>query len=191
MSVNTNPTCPTGCSGILPDLDFNYCSPVNSFGEITHIFLAAYDAECFTDWTALTEWLARLNNTSDDPDAIRFMHVKADKPVSERETIETSLGRKVKSPGSFTLNIEVDDVSDLNYEFMRASQCNTLFKMWYVAGDYLFGGTCGVDAILNLDYQIERGTKSIHKIIGTATWEAAFTAERTDNPLAGTILTDV
>jgi len=191
MSVNTTPVCPSGCPGILPDLDFNYCAPVNSFGEITHIFLAAYDAECFTDWTSITEWLARLDNDSDDPDAIRFLHVKADKPVAETETVEISLGRKIKSPASFTLNIEIDDVSDLNHEFMRVSQCNTLFKMWYIAGDYLFGGMCGIDVILYLDYLIERGTKSIHKITGTATWDASFSPERTDNPLAGTILTDV
>lgn len=191
MSANTVPICPSGCTGILPDLDFNYCSPVNAFGEITHIFLAAYDAECFTDITSLAEWLARLDNTTSDPDAIRFMHVKADKPVGERDTIETSLGRKVKSPGSYTINIEVDDVSDLNHEFMRTTSCSTTMKMWYAAGGYLWGGVCGVNAIVTLDYQIERGTKAIHKIIGTATWEAEFAPERIVNPLEGTILTDI
>lgn len=188
MSVNTNPTCPTGCTTILPQLDFNYCDPELGYGEITHVFLAAQDAECFTDETSLVEWLARLSNTSADPDAIRFLHVKADKPAAEREETEISLGRKVMSPGTFTLNIDVDDVSDLNYEFMRTSQCNVLFKMWYVAGDWLFGGICGIDANVNLDYVIERGTRSIQRITGVAKWDAQFDPERVDNPLAGTVL---
>ena len=190
MSVNTTPSCPTGCSTILPHADFNYCSPENSFGEITHIFFAALDAACFTNWGSVVEWTNRLSNTDDDIDAVRFFHVKADKPVGERDTMEISLGRKVKSPATYTINIEVDDVSDLNYEFMRASQCDTMFRMWYATPDYLFGGVCGVEVNLNLDYQIERGTKSIHKIIGTATWEDPFTPERIDNPLSGTTLTD-
>lgn len=191
MSVNTTPTCPTGCATVLPDLNFNYCAPENSFGEISHVFLAAIDAECFSDWTQLGEWTARLNNTSDDPDAIRFMHVSADWPAPERDTIETSLCRKVKTPATFTLNIDVDDLSDLNYEFMRTSQCNQTFRMWYASPDYIFGGNCGVEVILNLDYIIERGCKTIHKITGTAVWEDPYSPQRADNPLSGTVLTDI
>ena len=189
MSVNTRPVCPTGCGGELPDFNFNFCSPVNAFGEITHIFLAAYDADCFTDEASLTEWLGRLDNTGGGIDAIRYMHVKGNKPVGAGDTIETSLGRKVKSPMTFTINVEVDDVSDLNHEFMRATQCGTTFKMWYAAGGYLWGGICGVNAILNLDYQIDAGMKTIHKITGTAVWEDSYAPERVVNPLEGTILT--
>lgn len=189
MSANSTPTCPTGCGGVLPSLDFDYCDPVLGYGEIDHIFLAAYDAECFTDWESLTEWTARLDNTSTDTNAIRWLHAMGDKPIAERDENEISLGRKVKSPGSFTLNIDIDDVSDLNHEFMRVSQCNNLFRMWYAAGDFLWGGVCGIEAIVNLDYLIERGSKSIQKISGTITWEAAFSPERCDNPMAGTVLT--
>lgn len=185
MSQNSTPVCPSGCVGQLPRLSFSYCDPELGYGEITHIFIAAIDAECFTDWSSPVEWLARLSNTSADPDAIRFMHVKADKPASERETVEISLGRKVKSPGTFTLNIDVDDVSDLNHDFMRASQCNSVFRIWFATPAYMWGGTCGVEAILNLDYVIERGSKSIHRITGTAVWDATFSPERVDNPLAG------
>ena len=188
MSQNVCPTCPSGCSGLLPDLDFNFCSPTNAFGEITHIFLAAYDAQCFSDWNVLGEWTSRVDNTADGIDYIRYMHVKGNKPIGTFDTIDTSLGRKVKSPSTFTLNITVDDVSDLNHEFMRLTQCNTTFKMWYAAGGYLWGGNCGVDAILTLDYQIDDGTKSIHKITGTATWEASCAPDRIVNPLEGNVI---
>lgn len=185
MSTNAIPVCPSGCAGILPQLDFSYCDPVLGYGEIGILLIANVDAECFTDWTSITEWLARISNTSGDPDAIRFLHVKADKPAPEREEIEISLGRKVKGPGTYTLNIDVDDVSDLNHDFMRASQCNTVFKMWYIAGPFLFGGSCGIQAVLNLDYVIARGTKSIQLIQGTAKWDNEFAPERCANPLSG------
>lgn len=190
MSQNSTPVCPTGCTGPLPSAYFSYCDPELGFGEISLIFFAAQDAECFTDETSSTEWLARLSNTSADPDAIRFFHVSADKPAAEREEIQISLGRKIKTPGTFTINLDVEDVSDLNYEFMRTSQCNQVFRMWYVAGDYLFGGPCGELVNLNLDYVIERGTKSLQKIMGAATWEASFAPERCDNPLVGMIFSD-
>ncbi len=185
MSVNVCPVCPTGCETHLPDLDFNFCSPNIVYGEVTHVFLAAGDAQCFSDWNVLQEWLDRIDNTADGIDYIRYMHVKADLPGGEKETIEISLGRKVKSPVTYTLNIEVDDMSALNYEFMRLSQCNVGFKMWFAAGGYLFGGNCGIDVMLNLDYTIERGMKSIHKIQGTAIWEASCAPDRIVNPLEG------
>jgi len=190
MSTNVNPVCPTGCDTPVPSADFNFCAPVNSFGEVTHIFLASLEAECFTDVEDVDEWLARLDNTTTDINAIRFLHVSADWPAGERDTIETSLYRKVKTPATFTINVDVDDVSDLNYEFMRASQCNIVWRLWFVAGDYLFGGICGVEANLNLDYVVERGSKSIQKITGTAQWEASFSPERVDNPLSGQTLSD-
>lgn len=184
------PTCPTGCSSVLPDLEFNFCSPVNTFGEISHIFLAALDAECFTDWTAIGEWTTRLSNTADGIDVIRFLHVAADWPVPERDILETSLCRKVKTPGTFTINVDIDDLSDLNYTFMRQSQCSTVFRAWFATPDYIFGGNCGVEVLVNLDYLIERGCKTIHKITGTITWEDPFSPERAENPLAGVTLSD-
>ena len=112
MSVNTIPTCPTGCSD-LPVMDFNFCAPEKSFGEISHVFLAALDAECFTDWTSITEWTNRLDNDSLDPDAIRFMHVMADKPVGAGDSLTGPLGRTIKTPMTHTVNIEVWDVSSI------------------------------------------------------------------------------
>lgn len=190
MSTNTVPVCPSGCYSIMPYLDFSFCSPENAFGEITHIFLASSGAKCFSNWLSLAEWTARLDNDSASIDAIRFMHVKADLPAGSRDLIETSLGRKSKTPSAYVINLDIDDVSDLNYDFMRLSQCNTQFKMWYVTNDYIFGGVCGIDVLLNLDYKIDRGSKTIQLITGTITWEDPYAAERGDNPLSGTTLSD-
>ena len=85
---------------------------------------------------------------------------------------------------SFVINFDIDDVSDDNYELMRFLECNVVVKMWFSANEVLFGGTEGIEATVQAKYQIERGQKSVQKIVGTIKWEAKFSPERTTNPMA-------
>lgn len=177
MSVN-NPTCPTGCSSVLPDVSFDVCSPNVSFGEIQKIFIAMADAEPFTDWTNLSQWEAALALPTNDPDAIRELNVSADLPAPAVEEIVISLGRKIKSPATHTINVDIDDLSDENYEFARTTSCNSQFKMWFMTSDYMYGGNDGITVNIDLRPVIERGIKSLNKLTGTITWEAKFSPER-------------
>lgn len=183
MSLIT-PTCPDGCDFQLPVLSFDICTPSVAFGEITHLYIAAGDAAGFTDVTDLAEWTARLSDDSVDADAIRTLHVIADLPAASAEEIVISLGRKVYSPADHVINVEIDDVSDSTYEFARATSCNTGYKVWFATPEYIFGGTEGIDAMLNLRPQIERGIKSVNKLVGTVTWSAKFSPERHVSPFA-------
>ena len=184
MSVN-NPTCPTGCDSTLQAVDFNYCDPEVHFGEIDHIYLKARDGSDLLDWQSLAVWNARLAlDPLTDNDAIIDLVVVADQPPAETEEIEISLGRKIQSPSSFIINFEIDDVSDLNYELMRWLECNLIVDVWYSANDVLFGGNPGIEASLSAKYQIERGQKSLQKIVGTVKWESQFSPPRTTNPMA-------
>ncbi len=183
MSI-INPTCPTGCSTILPSVEFSLCDPSLHFGEIEHIYLANGDAEPFTDVENLAEWTARLSQDGQEANAIRDFHVMADLPAASADEIVVSLGRKAYSPATHVINVDIDDVSDLNYEFARTTSCNTIYKMWYATPDHIFGGTDGIDVTVNLRPVIERGQKSVNKLTGTITWESKFSAERHDNPFA-------
>ena len=184
MSVN-DPTCPTGCDSFLVDVDFDYCDPDVQFGEIDHVYMMAQTGANLADWTSLTVWNARkaLDPTS-DVDAVVDLTVMGDQPLAETEEIEISLGRKIQSPASFLVNFDIDDVSDDNYELMRFMECNVLVKVWYSANEVLFGGNTGIEAVVSMKYQIERGQKSVQKIIGTVKWENKFSPERTTNPMA-------
>ena len=184
MSVN-NPTCPTGCDSYLIDVDFDYCNPDIEFGEIDHIYVMAQTGSNLNNWENLAEWNTRkaLDPTS-DVDAIIDLHVMADQPPKEQEEIEISLGRKIYTPSTFTINYDIDDVSDDNYEFMRWLECNTVFTVWYSANETLFGGNTGIDVNMTGSYQVERGQKSLQKIVGTVKWESEFSPERTTNPMA-------
>lgn len=183
MSLNL-PVCPQGCAFQLPELDQDLCTPNVSFGEITHLYIAAGDAASFTDIEDLAEWTARLNDTSADPDAIRTMFVIADLPAATSEEIAISVNRKVYSPADHVINVDVDDISESMYNFGRATSCNVGYKIWFGTPDYIFGGNEGIDAMLNLRPVIERGAKSVHKLTGTVTWSAKFSPERNVSPFA-------
>jgi len=184
MSFNA-PTCPEGCDSFLQAVDFDYCDPYVQFGEIDHIYAKARDGSDLLDWAQLALWNARfaLDPTA-DLDAIIDLTVIGDLPPAEAEEIEISLGRKIMSPASFTINFEIDDVSDTNYELMRFFECNFVVDIWYSANNMLFGGNAGIEAIISAKYQIERGQKSVQKIVGTVKWEATFSPPRITNPMA-------
>lgn len=183
MSLN-NPTCPTDCDSYLVDVAFDYCTPNVLFGEIDHLYLKARDGSDLLDWESLAVWNDRkaLDPTSDH-DAIIDLHVIADLPPAEVEKIDISLGRKIQSPATFVINFEIDDVSDDNYELMRWLECNLIVDAWYSANEVLFGGNPGIEVSLEAKYQIERGQKSLQKIVGTVNWESKFSPPRTTNPM--------
>jgi hypothetical protein len=176
--------CPTGCDSILPKVDFNYCDPDVKFGEIEKVYIAAKYADPFTDWNNAAEWLLKIDNTLADLDKIRALDVIADMAEPESEETVISLGRTVNSPKTFTLNVEIDDVSDDNYEFMRTTECNTKFKCWFATKEVMFGGNNGMECSVKLSYSIERGQKSLNKIVGTVKFDSKNSPERITNPLA-------
>jgi len=183
MSI-LNPTCPTGCSAIPPTVDFDLCTPKIFFGEIEHIYIASGDAAPLSDVESVSAWTARLSDTAVDADTIRDFHVMADLPAAAADEILLSLGRKAYSPATHTINIDVDDLSDANYEFARNTSCNVSYRIWFSTESHIYGGNDGILANINLRPVIERGQKSVNKIMGTVTWEAQFSPERHDNPFA-------
>lgn len=178
MSVN-NPVCPTGCSSILPIVDFDICNPKLYFGEIETIYIASGDADPFTDWTDAAEWAARISNTDIvNTNAIREFDVIADAPAAQSEQITISYGRTVNSPATFSINVDIDDNTQENYDFGRVTSCMTYFRVWFATKSMMFGGNDGILATISLRPVIERGQKSINKISGIITWESQFAPEK-------------
>lgn len=178
------PTCPTGCESLVPEVDFDTCAPKISFGEIEHIYVAAGDAAAFTDVEDLSEWTTRISEDGVDPDAIRDLHVMADLPAATADEIVITLGRKIYSPATHIINVTIDDISDENYEFARATSCNTSYRVWFATESHIYGGNDGILANINLRPVIETGQKSINKLMGTVQWEHQFSPERHTNPFA-------
>jgi len=175
-----NPICPQGCSSILPEISFDLCNPNVTFGEIQRIFIGMADATPFAsgNWTDPTLWEDALSRGALEQNALRQLYVSADLPFASADESVISLGRKIYSSASHVINVDIDDLSQENYDFARSLSCNLQFRVWFFTNDYMFGGQDGLLVMFNLRPIIERGIKSLNKLTGTITWEDKFSAER-------------
>ena len=180
-----NPTCPTGCSSVVPEVNFDACAPSVHFGEIHKVFIASSDVTAFTDVESLAEWTTRIAETGGTAaQVIRELTVMADMPTPDASEIEISNKRKVYPPKKWTLNVDIDDLTDENYNFIRATGCNTQYRIWFATDDHIYGGTDGILSSVVLNPMIERGNQTVQKATGTITWEALYAPERNDSPWA-------
>lgn len=176
-------TCPVDCVNYLPPFDMKVCDPNVDFGQIDRIYLTG-QGNCLSDWTDPAEWATRLDNATEDDDTlIRFLHVAGDQPAAESTETTISLCRVVYSPKKFTINFDIDETNITNNDAMRLLECNSTLTMWFVAGQYLYGGTCGIDVNIVLNNVIPRGCDTLNLISGTAKWQNKFSPEKILNPL--------
>lgn len=177
-------SCPNSCETALPEVKFSKCSPNIVLSEIVRIFVGKQGTQPFNNWKDASEWTQRLSETAKTANAIRPLTVIADKPAGSPVVKEISNGRKYNLRKDFTVNIEIDDVSPENYEFMRVTQCGGEYKLWFeTAGGRLYGGNEGIEASLVLDNVLGRGKDEIEKITGTASWSDKFSPEMTLSPI--------
>ena len=177
-------SCPNSCETALPEVKFSKCSPNIVLSEIVRIFVGKQSTQPFNNWKDASEWTQRLSETANTANAIRPLTVIADKPAGSPVVKEISNGRKYNLRKDFTVNIEIDDVSEENYEFMRVTQCGGEYKMWFeTAGGRLYGGNEGIDASVVLDNVLGRGKDEIEKITGTASWSDQFSPEMCLSPI--------
>lgn len=177
-------SCPNSCETALPEVKFSKCSPNIVLSEIVRIFVGKQTTQPFNNWKDASEWTQRLSETANTANAIRPLTVIADKPAGSPVVKEISNGRKYNLRKDFTVNIEIDDVSPENYEFMRVTQCGGEYKLWFeTAGGRIYGGNEGIDASLVLDNVLGRGKDEIEKITGTASWSDKFSPEMAISPI--------
>lgn len=178
--------CPNGCESDLPIVKFSKCAPKIVLSEIVRVFIGKPSTQPFSDVSDASEWTERLSETTLTANSIRPLTVIGDKPAGSPVVKEISNGRKFNLRKDFTLNIEIDDVSNENYEFMRVTQCGGEYKVWFeTAGGYLYGGNKGIDGSVVLDNVLGRGKDEIEKITGTISWSDQFSPERVLSPIFG------
>jgi hypothetical protein len=184
--------CSDSCSDELGILAFNDCNPDWNEGGIEMWLLTNVGYPLLSsegDYAAITaELIARMSNTSTNPNAIRFLTVKADKPAPTKNEIEMSKRRKIVTSKDHMLNIIIDETGQDNYDFLRKSECQGQYLQWYVGGKYMFGGedafVDGQEISISIDDIIPQSNKDLDTFVGTASWNAKFHPTRILNPLA-------
>ena len=187
---------------VLPVVSFDEdCLLDVSKSEIVAIFFALPSAADFEDVSDPLEWAKRLSQTATPPagnpltpvkDLIRKLIVIGDKPLPTETVRAISNNRSITIDRPRVINITVDQVSDPNYELMRAAECgNGLpIKFWYLtAGGKLYGGNKGVQGgfgsarpVLKLGQVLDRGNDAIEILSGTISWNNIKSEARVDSP---------
>lgn len=180
-----NVTCPTDCTSALPVVNFNDCAPEVNLSEIEKIFIGKSNATAFDDWTSPTEWATRLSQDDEiSDDSIRELVVVGDKPAASTNEITISNGRRISTSKTHTVNFDIDETNDENYEFMRLVECSGQYKIWYkTKGGKLYGGNDGIQANVILNDVLTRGENEIELFQGTITWNDKHHPERVVSPI--------
>jgi len=176
--------CANNCESELPQVEFSQCAPELLQAQVSNVYLAN-DGYSLTNWTNPAEWAGRISNTSTAATAIREMTVIAsiaDPTVTEKKI---SGGRTIYSPQEFTIAGRIDDNSDTNYDFMRATGCNRQYRMWYsTLGGKLYGGNAGILTNLRMWETVAEDDLEYAVLNVQLKWKAAFAPLRIPNPIA-------
>lgn len=191
---DTDQICPQDCSEQqIPSVNFDDCSPELNDSEIEWIAVAKSDADDFTDIEDADEWNARINQLAATPapspdNSIRMIRVTGDKPAPEITNRTVSGSRTVQTAKSHTINFDIDETNELNYEWARSTSCNATYKAWYITkAGLVYGGICGLKAQIVANLVQARGDGEIELYQGTMTWKDKIDPPRANFPLAGTV----
>lgn len=181
MSINV--ICPEDCTLTLPPVKFSECAPKLKQGQITDLFLAIVGMG-FNNWEDITEWASRIDQTDIiDTTKVRHLTISGDQPAPEITYVTISHKRKIVSGKKRVINIEIEDNSDENYDFMRVLECGGSLQAWYLtnAGD-LYGDNSGIRATVNLSEVIPKATEELTKLVGTVEWDELISPKRIPSP---------
>ena len=81
------------------------------------------------------------------------------------------------------INFDIDETNITNHDWLRQIECGGLFTIWFAAGQYMYGGTHGVDVTIAGNVNLTRGCQDLNLITGTMKWQDKFTTEKIVNPL--------
>jgi hypothetical protein len=194
MPITTS-TCPTDCAADeLPVISYLDCAPEQKLSELAYMYVALLGAADFADASLLDEWSARISNTATPPegsetpvkDLIRMIPIIGDMPAPNVTNTDISGARNVITKADRTVNFDIDEVTDENYQFVRKTECGYMkAKIWFeTRGGVLLGGNSGINAKIVAHPVYARGSAEIEKYTGTVTWEDKISPDRCPSPIA-------
>jgi hypothetical protein len=182
MSYLYLPPCPTTCSGSVADVDFDNCTPVYHWGEISKVYIGSTNVPNFADVSSIVEWNSILDDSADDH--IRELTVIGEQTEAETVEVPTSGDRIAIGFKKFSINFEIDETNDINYVFHQMLECGGKFKIWYETSDgILYGGNEGIEASVKTNQVIPKERTALVKIVGKATWNSLHSPVRCVSPM--------
>lgn len=201
--MNTFLTCPTDCAVLnFPAIDVDQdCTAFDITESEVCGVLIVQDGNYPTDWESAAAWEMVINNAGTTAADGKYLVGRGGVPVPDKETVE--LPKKVDRTirRTYTLNMNVLNMSDQHYEFLRAAQCgDTSVRVWFeTVGGFLYGGASGIEPkMIDADMPLNEGRDSYQQGTLIISWEADGDADRssawtgvTDTTGGGTSLATV
>lgn len=176
MSVIILPVCPTTCAGTLGAVDFDDCAPEVHFGEISKLYLGVLDEVPFAsqaEFDSAAHWATHISDSGATAGAIREFIVIGDMPEPEQTETPISGDRVVTGFKKFTLNLEIDETNETNYNFLLLSECGGKYKGWFETADgIIYGGYQGLEVSVKMNQVIPRERSGVVKIMAKVTWSS-------------------
>lgn len=181
--MNTFLTCPTDCGPILfPAIDIEQdCTSFDITESEVCGILFVQDGNYPADWTSQADWEALINNPGSNAPDGKYLVGRGGVPAPEKVTVELPKNIDKVVSRKYTLTFNVTNMSDANYEFLRAVQCgDTSISVWFeTIGGYLFGGPTGISPYsFDADLPLDEGRDAYERGIITLVWEADGDAAR-------------
>lgn len=166
--------CTTTCDQALPETSWSLCNPEVNFGEIDAIFVTNV-GNPLTNENDPSEWATRIALDPSDPARIDEFHVMAEKPAAESSEIKISRDITVVGQKSHTINGEIQQTNNTNYNAMRQYECGKKVLFWYrTAGGKLYGGPNGIEGSFVINHVIPKSRKELAVFAFSLKWEAQY-----------------
>lgn len=166
---------------VFPALDLDQdCAGVPSLSQVCGLVIIPSSADLPSDWEDRDAWGVVVDNSEDGAGKYLTGVGRVDEP--EDTNVVVAKGQVVKTISLYTLEIEVYNLSNTQYEFLRALQCNPLnYVFWFenVSG-HLWGGPTGITPFLtDVDFPLGDGDGDLEKAVLTIQWRAKCDPPRT------------
>lgn len=178
------------CSCVTCDTEFYFgafdadqdCPGSPSLSQVCAILIKPEGATGPIDWTVKTDWESAVDNTDTANNFVKYLSGVGSIDTPDKTTLTVAKGQVVTTIRLYTLQMEVFNLSNTQYETLRKIQCNpTNYTFWVEnIGGHIFGGSLGISPTLtDVDFPLGSGDEDIERAVLTIQWRAKCDPERT------------
>lgn len=187
--------CPADCTEefLFPALDADQnCAGKPNLSQITDIWIkpnTAADATVpFEDWVdgsfTVTANPDAIDNAVTNNTKVKWITGIGGIDAPDKTVVRVHKFQDVTLKRRFTLTYQIFNLSDAQYEFLRALQCNpTSFTYWYGNTAHVYGKAEGITPVqTDVDFILGAGEGDVEQANLTLVFEARVDPERKANP---------
>lgn len=172
-------TCETEFA--FPPLDADQdCVGIPNLSQVCGLLIIPDTADLPSDWESKAAWETVIDN--DTSGTGKYLTGVGGVDVPEKTTITVAKGFRLTTIRDYQLVMEVYNLSNTQYEFLRALQCNpTNYKFWLQnVSDHIWGGSYGITpSFTDVDFPLSSSGDETEKAVITIDWRAKCEPNRT------------